>query len=135
MSDYGKRADGSPKGLGFFGELKRPDGYTSTELSIGVNMNGKETEIPLLVPTLTREEVDYLLRGGEPTPTLVDKAVGFAQQRMKAGKPFFADDGEQVPLPANPEDDFRQGFGRINGRRVPNPNPSTIEPTGGVVRG
>lgn len=49
------------KGLGYFGKLKRPDGNVSTELSIGVNIDGKEIEIPSLVPTLTQEEIDYLL--------------------------------------------------------------------------
>ena len=55
------RADGTPKGEGYFGKLKRPDGDVSTELSIGVNLGGKETEIPTLVPTLSEEEKNYLL--------------------------------------------------------------------------
>jgi len=46
------------KGLGYFGKLKRPDGRVSTELSIGLTgpeFNWKETEVPSLVPTLTKE--------------------------------------------------------------------------------
>lgn len=121
--NYGTRADGTEKGLGFFGELQRPDGSVSTELSIGVNLNGRETEIPLLVPTLTREELDYLLQGGEPTRALVDKAVQFAQERAKAGKDFFAGEGEQVSPPPSSEEGFRRGFDRINGQRVPNQTP------------
>ncbi len=59
--DYGNRPDGSAKGMGFFGELKRPDGDVSTEISVGVGMDGKEMDIPLIVPTLTKKELNYLL--------------------------------------------------------------------------
>jgi len=92
--DYGLRKDGTPKGKGFLGELKRPDGKVSTELSIGVDFDGKETEIPSLVPTLTQEEVDYLLEGNEPTPEIVQKAVDHAKGRMSEGKSPFADEEE-----------------------------------------
>jgi hypothetical protein len=40
--DYGNRPDGSAKGGGYFGELKRPDGGVSTEISVGVGIDGKE---------------------------------------------------------------------------------------------
>jgi len=36
MADYGNRPDGSKKGRGYFGEIKRPDGAVSTELSVSV---------------------------------------------------------------------------------------------------
>ena len=52
MSDYGKRTDGTKKGPGYFGELKRPDGSVSTEISVGVGFDDGEHEIPTLVPTL-----------------------------------------------------------------------------------
>lgn len=89
--NYGVRADGTPKGSGFLGELKRPDGGVSTELSIGVEFDGKEREIPALVPTLTKGEIDHLLSGGEPTEAIVDKAVAHAKGRLKAGKSVFAE--------------------------------------------
>jgi len=50
--DYGMRPDKTAKGSGYFGEIKRPDGNVMTEISIGVGLNGKETLIPLIVPTL-----------------------------------------------------------------------------------
>lgn len=87
---YGQRADGSYKGPGFLGPLKRPDGDVSTELSVGVNFDGQEREVPLLVPTLSQAEIDHLLRDGQPTDAMVDKAVAHARQRIKEGKsPFF----------------------------------------------
>lgn len=95
--DYGKRADGTPKGDGFFGPLKRPDGKVSTEISVGVDFGQGEMEIPTLVPTLTRQEVQTLLtlRQGQQMPKeILDKAVAHAQQRIEAGQSPFAAPGE-----------------------------------------
>jgi hypothetical protein len=83
------------KGPGFLGTLQRPDGQVSSELSIGVEMDGKEIEIPSLVPTLTKDEVDHMLAGKKPTDAIVDKAVAHAKKRMAEGKKVFAQLGEQ----------------------------------------
>lgn len=89
--DYGKRHDGKgKKGLGYFGPIQRPDGNVSTELSIGVDFGDGEEEIPLLVPTLTKGEIDHLVSGAKETKEIVDKAVTFAIHRKKAGLPTFA---------------------------------------------
>jgi len=93
---YGNRTDGTPKGKGFFGELKRPDGRVSTELSIGVEFDGKEMEIPALVPTLSQSEIDYLLGGGKPTRAIVQKAVDHAKKRIAEGKSPYAEEGEKT---------------------------------------
>lgn len=105
------RADGSRKGLGFFGVLNRPDGRVSSELSMGTSdVDGTEQEIPLLVPTLSHDEIQYLLAaspGDWQNPmmkAIAAKAVAFAQGRQKAGKPFFAQEGEQVPMPPRTSD-------------------------------
>lgn len=86
------------KGLGYFGELKRPDGKISTELSIGVNMDGRETEIPSLVPTLTKTERDYLLGGNKPTEQIISKSIQHAKRRIAEGKNPFAQKGEQLEI-------------------------------------
>jgi len=109
MPDYGLRKDGTKKDIGYFGELKRPDGRISTELSMGVNFDGKETEIPTLVPTLTEEEKNYLLSVPEDkiftaNPSVFkvinQKAVEHARQRYKEGKsPFFTSNEKQSPMP------------------------------------
>jgi len=91
VPNYGLRTDGTKKGQGWLGELKRPDGKVSTELSIGVNFNGNETEIPALVPTLDQSEIDYLLQGNKPTKAIVQKAVEHAKQRIKQGKSPYVD--------------------------------------------
>ncbi|MBC2712858.1 MAG: hypothetical protein HGJ94_18270 [Desulfosarcina sp.] len=95
--EYGKRADGTPKGKGFLGELKRTDGRGfSTEISIGVNIDGKETEIPTLVPTLSQDEINHLLGGGEVTKEIAQKATKHAKKRIAEGKsPFLEANNRQ----------------------------------------
>jgi hypothetical protein len=105
--EYGNRPDGSMKGKGYFGEIKRPDGKVSTEISIGVGLNGKETLIPLIVPTLTKSELDYLMKKNpededfmDKLPeSIIDKAVDHAVMRMKQNKSPFADDDEIMSMP------------------------------------
>ena len=100
--DYGNRPDGTAKGTGFFGPLKMKNGSGNvmTEFSVGTNIDGKETLIPTLVPTLNKQELNHLLGGGKPTPTIVNKAARFAIDRMKQGKSPFIEPGEQTsPVP------------------------------------
>ena len=68
----------------------------STELSVGVNLNGKETDIPSLVPTLNQNEINYLLGGGRPTREIMNKAISHAQKRIAEGKSPFYQEGEGV---------------------------------------
>lgn len=96
-SVYGTRADGTQKGDGWLGPLKTKDGRVSTEISVGVEIDGKEVEIPTLVPTLSSDEVQYLLDGGEPSPAIVEKAVEHAKKRISDGKSPFKD---SPPSPA-----------------------------------
>lgn len=105
--DYGNRPDGSPKGMGFFGELKRADGNISTEISVGVGMNGKEMDIPLIVPTLNRKELNYLLNTdiksksffSKMPPSIMDKAYEHANTRIKSNMSPFAGPDEIVEAP------------------------------------
>ena len=105
--DYGKRPDGQAKGAGFFGELKRPDGEISTEISMGVGIDGKETLIPLIVPTLTKSELNYLLKSDVKSKTffqkmpesIINKAVDHAVSRMNANKSPFAGKDEVYEVP------------------------------------
>lgn len=91
------REDGTEKGLGFLGPLTRPDGGISTELSIGVQINGKETLIPSIVPTLTEAEIEELLsKEGIPSDAIVQKAVDHATSRLKEGRSPFLEEDEGV---------------------------------------
>lgn len=102
-STWGARHDGTKKGTGYLGVLRTKDGGVATEMGVTVNIDGKDREIPLIVPTLSRSEVDSLLsvpQGKKPWDVIKNyddierKAVDFAKQRMSQGKPFFADAGE-----------------------------------------
>jgi hypothetical protein len=96
------RPDGTKKGKGFLGEIKRPDGKVSTELSIGVNIDGKEVLIPTMVPSLTKEEITHLT-SGKYNPqarkgiddVISRKAIDFARQRAAKKQPFFATPEEE----------------------------------------
>jgi hypothetical protein len=105
---YGLREDGTPKGDGFLGLLKRKDGGVSSEISISVGIDGKEVEIPTMVPTLSKSEVDWLLSNDIKNPQNIpapikDKAIAFARQRIKDGlSPFAGPDESPQAAPAAP---------------------------------
>lgn len=95
VKGYGYRTDGTPKGQGYFGELIRyddPESY-STELTVDTDNGG----IPLLVPTLTDDQVRWLLSNNGWTPEILAAAEAYAEYRRAAGKSPFAQDGEQNP--------------------------------------
>lgn len=93
---FGKRIDGTNKGTGFLGELKMRDGSGNimTEFSAGFEFDGNEVEMPLIVPTLSQEEVDYLLDGNKPTDAIYDKAYEHGVERLKKRQSPFANDGK-----------------------------------------
>ena len=97
------RSDGSKKSArGYLGPVKNNvEGGTMTEVSIGVEINGEEIEVPAMVPTLTQAEVDTLanmrLEGNAKNipESIKQKAVAHAKQRLKEGKSVFYVDGEE----------------------------------------
>lgn len=105
-STFGKRPDGTAKGSGFFGVLKRPDGKVSSELSTDdpIDNSGKKVLHPLIVPSLTRPELDYLLSGQKGNQDMEQriykKSADHARERIKAGKSPFAGPGEQQSPPS-----------------------------------
>ena len=93
--DYGNRPDGSKKGTGYLGELPIPGtNAVATEYSVGVNLNGKEMDIPTLVPTLSEDQKNRLLQAigkDQPPPEdVIQAAVAHAKKRLKEGKGVFA---------------------------------------------
>ena len=90
------REDGTSKGPGWLGSMPMNDGsdQVATELSItvgasDVGQSGEDVLIPLLVPTLTRGEVEHLTDGKEATDAIVKKAIAHARKQIKAGKSPF----------------------------------------------
>jgi hypothetical protein len=92
---YGDRKDGTKKGRGYFGEIKGPDGTFSTELSTTVDFGNGDEDIPLLVPVLTKAEIDHIIAGNKPTEETVEKAINFALARKKAGQSPYAGPDEE----------------------------------------
>lgn len=105
IAPYGIRHSGEgAKGKGYFGRLPATDGRYSTEIS-------RETdglEYPLIVPTLTRKELNSLLRGEEPTKEIEEKAFKHAQERRKSKNGAFSSNQElRYPLPPEDEDSYK----------------------------
>ena len=87
LAPHGIRHSGEGvKGSGYFGYLPSSEGY-ATEISA----EDESGEYPLLVPTLSKEEIEHLLAGNAPTEDIYRKAVEHADRRRKAGKSPFAE--------------------------------------------
>ena len=113
-AQWAKRADGSVKGMGWLGLLRRPDGGVSSEISVGIpasDLGGKgdrEIEIPLMVPGLTKPELDYLMTHHPEAPdfqrnmprSILAKASDFARERLAQGKSPFRQDNEGDAAPS-----------------------------------
>lgn len=104
LSPYGMRADGSaPKGKGYFGEIPNNRGANMTEYSMSVELNGREQEIPLIVPTLTSKDIEILKdvdNIGQVPQQIKQKAIKHAVSRLREGKSPFAGATElRLPLP------------------------------------
>jgi hypothetical protein len=87
------RKDGSRKSSsGYLGPQKNKEtGQTMTEYTIGVQIDGKEVEIPSMVPGLTDKEIDAIRSGKVPNSVAV-KAKAHAEKRIAEGKsPFYQD--------------------------------------------
>jgi len=106
-SQWDKRVDGSDKGDGWLGVRKRPDGGVSSEISAGITINGKETEVPLMVPGLSKDELRYLMTNDpnlERNPDFFkkmpegvwEKAEAHAKKRIAAGKSPFRGPDDKV---------------------------------------
>ena len=96
LAPYGLRHSGEGvKGKGYFGPMAGRDG-TVTELSA----EDESGEFPLVVPTLTAEEIELLLAGKDPTAEMMEKASSWAATRRKRGESPFASPTEvRVPRP------------------------------------
>ena len=120
------RRDGSLKSqTGFLGPIiNRHSGKPMTELSIGVEIGGREVEIPSMVPTLTEEErilLQNLRIGVDPMPkSIVIKAKRHAMERIKSGLSPF--------LPAEPQNMNLGGSVSTMMGRTPEPELPDLTP-------
>ena len=111
LAQWGKRynpatgkMDGDQKQAGWRGILSDGKGGVMTEVSAGVTIDGKEVEIPLIIPESTQEDLKRIAQvaNGELTDIpvdLMDKAMEFAKKRLAEGKsPFFNGDAADESL-------------------------------------
>lgn len=97
------RSDGSKKSAqGFLGPVKNNvEGGTMTEVSVGMEINGQEMEVPTMIPTLTKKEIETLanmkLEGNAKNipDSIIMKAKQHALQRIEQGLSPFYQDGEK----------------------------------------
>ena len=102
LAPFGLRHSGdTAKAKGYFGLLPNIGGGFSTEISSESDINGKNVEYPLMVPTLTSDELYHLLANKEPTDDIYKKAEEYARQRLQQGLSPFASSNElRYPVPA-----------------------------------
>jgi len=109
--ETGKEDSPYYKGLGFLGQLTNAGGQTMTEWSATDPLyeGGGAVTYPLLVPTLTPEQVEWILREGfsefssrDPRTTsgrlmrdIVRTAADHARMRIREGLSPFASKGEE----------------------------------------
>ena len=86
------REGGAPgyKGLGYFGSLPSvgEEGKPSYSTELAGEMEG--IHFPLLVPTLSKDELDHLLAGKPATDAICKKAYEHAVMRGRGAKSPFA---------------------------------------------
>lgn len=88
--------DGTPKSdTGYLGSHTGVSGREMTEYSTSIEVDGKEMFMPIFVPGLTDDEIEYLKT--EPNPkdipkSIMKKAVEHAKKRIKEKKPIFYSD-------------------------------------------
>lgn len=106
---------------GWLGPVKNvQEGGIMTEVSIGVEINGEEIEIPAMVPTLTKDEINTLanmkLQGNAKNipQSIKDKAIAHAKEQLSQGLSPFFDGGSAVP----PKKNFLGGAVRMNEDRM-----------------
>lgn len=96
--DYGNRPDGTRKGPGYLGEVKGKNG-PMTEWSVGVNMDGRQRDIPSMVPGLSEKEMKTI-KGEGMSDDIVRKAIAHARSREDAALPVFADKYDEPGAPS-----------------------------------
>ena len=88
------RPDGSLKGPGFLGVYKNPKGQNVTEYSVGIEIDGKEMDVPSLVPGLSPEQISSIVNTGQIPESAMNVIEDHARSRISEGKSVFADDSD-----------------------------------------
>jgi len=123
VPEYMRRLDGTVKSeRGFLGPIRNNvSGKTMTEVSIG-QPGSEEGFYPLLVPTLTPEEVETIanmdLERERPPFSIIKKARAHALERIDRGLSPFYQDGEEGAEARSPLERPEAAERRVNARAV-----------------
>ncbi len=123
VPEYMRRLDGTVKSeRGFLGPIRNNvSGKTMTEVSIG-QPGSEEGFYPLLVPTLTPEEVETIanmdLERERPPFSIIEKARAHAMERIDRGLSPFYQDGEEGAEARSPLERPEDVERRANARAV-----------------
>jgi len=99
-------SQGTVKRKGYFGEIPTNNDSMMTEYSSAFEVGGKTVSYPLVVPTLTADELNLLRLTGEVTPAIQQKAQQYALGRLARGQDPFATTQElRYPQPDNLNDE------------------------------
>lgn len=123
------RSDGTTKSAqGFLGPFPDKYGKMMTEQTIGVEIDGKEVQMPAIVPTTTPDEIELLASGNvnwkSPRGQLIqDKAVANYRDRVSRGLSPYYQDGETVAQDVPPVQNVPQPTSAPvpSGQNVPKP--------------
>ena len=106
------------KSRGYMGVIPTSLGEPMTELSSSFEMDGQTIQHPLVVPTLSAQEIELLRMGGQPTPEIYQKAQQFALGRIQQGlSPFATPQDLQMPVPETPPT-YSDPFGNTIGSSI-----------------
>lgn len=110
---------------GYVGDIGEPRSVMS-ELSASSEIGGRTVQYPLIVPTLTAQELMLLHSGGQPTPEIYDKAQSWAVSRLAQGQDPFANPvGLRYPQP--------EGFNPVPNTDRVQESPQSAGLLGGVL--
>ena len=103
---HGGRFDNpdQPKAEGFYGRVPLPNGGFATEYSVSQGIDGKNVEMPSLVPNLTKDEFENVKTSastGSPLlQSVYDKAREHAVMRINNKQsPFWGIPEAYTPMP------------------------------------
>lgn len=130
IGDYIKFKQGSPETESAIGEIPSRENILPKESrpddAVSVEINGKETEIPTLVPTLTEKEKalmvnDIIPNKKEIPQAIANKAIIHANKQINAGKsPFQFFGGAFMQKKADPKPKDKQDvIGQFGGVIIP----------------
>lgn len=120
--------DSPIKGNGYYGILRRKDGSNerSSEISIGIEVNGNKYHVPTMVPGLTKEQLNYLLKTPEDQIYTSNKklmsqieqnAANWAKKRLEAGLPVFATLPEEGSYkPGSPQPSIEEIISKLSSK-------------------